>query len=48
VAGSAAALLGPVAAVVAGGGLTLAVTLLWTRMFPVLRNVDRFEDVHTK
>lgn len=46
VAGSAAALLGPVAAVVAGGGLTLAVTLLWIRMFPVLRGVDRFEDVH--
>jgi len=48
VAGGAAALLGPVAAVVAGGGLTLAVTLLWIRMFPVLRNVDRFEDVHAK
>jgi MFS family permease len=48
VAGSAAAVLGPVAAVVAGGSLTLAVTLLWTRMFPVLRNVDRFEDVHVK
>jgi hypothetical protein len=46
VAGSAAALLGPVAAVVAGGTLTLAVTLLWTRMFPVLRDVDRFEDIH--
>jgi MFS family permease len=48
VAGSAAALLGPIAAVVAGGTLTLAVTLLWTRMFPVLRDVDRFEDVHAK
>ncbi len=48
VAGSAAALLGPIAAVVAGGSLTLAVTLIWTRMFPVLRDVDRFEDVHAK
>jgi hypothetical protein len=48
VAGSAAALLGPIAAVVAGGTLTLAVTLLWARMFPVLRDVDRFEDVHAK
>jgi MFS family permease len=46
VAGSAAALLGPIAAVVLGGSLTLAVTLLWSRMFPALRNVDRFEDVH--
>jgi MFS family permease len=46
VAGSAAAILGPVAAVVAGGSLTLGVTLLWTRLFPALRNVDRFEDVH--
>jgi MFS family permease len=45
VAGSAAAVIGPVAAVVAGGGLTLAVTLLWSRLFPPLRRVDRFEDV---
>jgi MFS family permease len=48
VAGSAAALLGPIGAVIAGGSLTLAVTLIWSRMFPVLRNVDRFEDVHAK
>jgi Na+/melibiose symporter-like transporter len=46
VAGSGAAAVGPVAAVVAGGSLTLGVTLLWGRMFPSLRRVDRFEDVH--
>lgn len=46
VAGSGAAAVGPVAAVVAGGSLTLGVTLLWGRLFPSLRRVDRFEDVH--
>ena len=45
VAGTAAALLGPVTAVVAGGSLTLAVTAAWSRMFPTLRRVDRFTDV---
>jgi MFS family permease len=45
VAGSAAALLGPVAAVLAGGSLTLLVTAVWSRLFPVLRRVDRFTDV---
>jgi MFS family permease len=43
VAGSAAALLGPVIAVLAGGSLTLAVAVLWTRLFPTLRDVDRME-----
>jgi MFS family permease len=45
VAGSAAALLGPVTAVLAGGSLTLLVTAIWSRIFPVLRRVDRFTDV---
>jgi MFS family permease len=44
VAGSGAALLGAVPAVVIGGGLTLLVTIVWSRLFPGLRKVDRFED----
>lgn len=47
VAGSAAALIGPVAAVVAGGSLTLAVTVLWSKLFPPLRRADRFEDLQS-
>ena len=43
VAGSGAALLGPVAAVVVGGSLTLGVAMLWSAMFPSLRRVDRME-----
>ena len=45
VAGSAAALLGPIVAVLAGGSLTLLVTATWARNFPVLRRVDRFTDI---
>ncbi len=45
VAGSAARLLGPVVAVLAGGTLTLAVTAAWAALFPVLRRVDRFADL---
>lgn len=45
VAGSGGALLGPVAAVLVGGSLTLAVTLGWAVMFPRLRRVDRFEEL---
>jgi hypothetical protein len=45
VAGSAAALLGPATAVLAGGSLTLLVTAVWSRIFPVLRRVDRFTDL---
>jgi MFS family permease len=45
VAGSAAALLGPVLAVLAGGSLTLVVAALWSVMFPSLREVDRMESV---
>jgi len=45
VAGTAAALLGPVTAVVAGGSLTLLVTATWSRLFPALRRVDKFTDL---
>jgi hypothetical protein len=43
--GVAAALLGPVVAVVVGGAGTVAAALLWMRWFPSLRAVDRLEDV---
>jgi MFS family permease len=45
VAGSGAALLGPVAAVVLGGSLTLGVAMLWSALFPSLRRVDRMESI---
>ncbi len=45
VAGSGGALLGPVAAVLVGGSLTLLVTLSWAGMFPKLRRIDRFTTV---
>jgi MFS family permease len=44
-AGGAAAALGPVAAALLGGLGTVAVALLWMRLFPALRNVNRLEDV---
>jgi MFS family permease len=43
--GAAAALLGPVTAVVAGGAVTIGVALTWPRLFPALARVDRLEDV---
>lgn len=43
VAGSGAALLGAVPAVLVGGTLTLVVTVLWSRLFPALRRVDRLD-----
>jgi MFS family permease len=43
--GVAAALLGPVPAVVLGGAGTIAVALLWMRWFPSLRDIDRLEDI---
>lgn len=43
VAGSGAALLGAVPAVLVGGALTLAVTVTWWRLFPALRAVDRLD-----
>jgi len=45
VAGSAAALLGPVTAVLLGGSLTLGVAGLWSVIFPALRRADRMESV---
>jgi MFS family permease len=45
VAGSGAALLGPVLAVLTGGTLTLGVALVWSALFPSLRSVDRMETV---
>jgi MFS family permease len=41
--GLAAALLGPVPAVVGGGLLTIVLALSWTRFFPSLAHVDRLE-----
>ena len=43
--GVAAALLGPVAAVVLGGAGTIGVAVLWMRWFPALRDIDRLEEV---
>jgi hypothetical protein len=45
VAGSGAALLGAVPAVLVGGTLTLGVAFLWSLLFPTLRRVDRMESV---
>jgi MFS family permease len=41
--GAAAALLGAVPAVVAGGALTIALALVWSKVFPGLARVDRME-----
>jgi MFS family permease len=43
--GMLASLIGPVEAVVLGGVGTLVVTLLWIRMFPGLRRLDRLDDI---
>jgi MFS family permease len=43
--GAAAALVGAVPAVVAGGALTVLLALVWPRLFPALASVDRLEDV---
>jgi hypothetical protein len=43
--GAAAALVGAVPAVVAGGAITIALALTWGRLFPALARVDRLEDV---
>jgi len=42
--GTLAGLIGTPASVVAGGVGTLLVTVLWMRMFPTLRRLDRLED----
>jgi MFS family permease len=41
--GMVAAVIGPVAATALGGALALVVTVLWARLFPALREADRFE-----
>src|SRR5205085_6520967 len=43
--GTAAALLGAVPAVVAGGALTIGLALVWPRVFPALASVDRLDRV---
>lgn len=42
--GAAAAFLGTVPAVVAGGAITMAIVLLWSALFPSLRQVDRLDE----
>jgi hypothetical protein len=44
--GTTAAWLGTVPAVVLGGIGTLVVVALWMKLFPPLRKVDQFSDVH--
>jgi len=46
--GAAAALLGAVPAVVAGGALTIALAAVWPRLFPALARIDRLEDLRPK
>ncbi|MBV8597956.1 MAG: MFS transporter, partial [Actinobacteria bacterium] len=43
--GVAAALVGAVTAVVAGGALTIGLAASWVRLFPALAHIDRMEDV---
>jgi MFS family permease len=46
VAGTGGALLGPVAAVLVGGSMTLLITLSWAGLFPALRRLDRFAELN--
>jgi MFS family permease len=43
--GAAAALLGAVPAVVAGGALTIALALVWPKVFPDLSRIDRLDEL---
>ena len=43
--GAAAALVGAVPAVVAGGVATVVIAVVWLRLFPPLARLDRFEDL---
>jgi len=43
--GAAAALIGAVPAVVAGGVVTIVLAVVWRRFFPALADVDRLEDI---
>ncbi len=45
--GAAAAILGAVPAVVVGGAATVAIAVVWHRLFPPLARLDRFEDLAT-
>jgi hypothetical protein len=42
--GTTAAWWGTIAAVVVGGSATVAVSLLWIKLFPALRRMDRFPE----
>jgi MFS family permease len=46
--GTAAALLGAVPAVVAGGAITIAIALSWTRLFPQLATLRRMADLRPR
>jgi TRAP-type C4-dicarboxylate transport system permease small subunit len=43
--GAAAALLGAVTSVVAGGAITIGLAAIWRFVFPALADIDRFEDM---
>ncbi len=43
--GVTASLFGAVPAVVGGGCITMAIALIWTRLFPALREVDNMHDI---
>jgi hypothetical protein len=43
--GVAAALVGAVPAVVIGGAATVAIAVLWSRLFPPLARIDRLEEL---
>jgi predicted MFS family arabinose efflux permease len=48
VAGSGAALLGPVSAVMVGASMTMLITATWAALFPALRRIDRFTELEPK
>jgi hypothetical protein len=43
--GAAAALIGAVPAVVAGGAVTIGAALVWPRLFPAMARIDRLESL---
>ena len=46
--GSGLAVFGAVPAVLVGGSMTLLITLSWAGLFPSLRRLDRFADLHAR
>ena len=46
--GAAAALLGAVPAVVAGGAITIGLAAIWPRVFPALARIDRMEELRNR